>query len=186
MTKNDLEVKIKTIAISKPSIITSENQLSSNEDNNCCSSDSICSEDSSCESSICEGYSDIINLTFAINKKFEKIQEQYVLTRTQILVLQELWKKDLAQLKALADASGSSRANITGVINTMEKNGFVTREKNSKDGRSYLIKLTKKGQELQNDLPSINTMMNDCCKGITQDEITILKMLLKKFHDSLP
>ncbi len=68
----------------------------------------------------------------------------------------------------------------------MEKNGFVNREKNSKDGRSYLIKLTKKGQELQKDLPSVDAMMNNCCEGVTQDEINILKMLLKKFHDSLP
>jgi len=49
-----------------------------------------------------------------------------------------------------------------------------------------LIKLTKKGQELQKDLPSVDAMMNNCCEGVTQDEITILKMLLKKFHDSLP
>ena len=155
-------------------------------DENCCSTDSICIENLNCESSVCEGFSEVFQLTHDIDKKFNKMQEKFVLTRTQILILQELWKRDAQQLKELANTSNSSRANITGVIKTMEKKGFVIREKNNKDGRSYLIKITKKGQKLKNDVPSVDVMMNDCCKNVTQDEINILRILLKKFHDSLP
>ncbi len=181
MTKNNLESKDNSNFVISPYEYHLNSEIKEKISSNNKLKESICSD-----SSICRGYSDIFKLTYRINSKFNKLQEQFVLTHTQILILQELSRKDGQPLKELALATNTSKPNITGVIKTMEKKGYVERERNAEDKRSFLIKLTEKGKKMNNKIPSVDALMNNCCQNKTQDEIDILKILLKKFNDSLP
>lgn len=52
----------------------------------------------------------------------------------------------------LSNRVGVTQATISGLINSMEKAELVKREMHEKDGRSFVIKLTDKGQALIRDL----------------------------------
>lgn len=144
------------------------------------------SEDTPCLS---ENTADVFELISKINKKYEKIQRKNIqelnITPTQHFILRELWMSDGRQFKELADSCDCTRSTITGVIDTMEENKLVTREKNPNDRRSTLVKLTEKGKELKNATPPIESMVNGCCPEINQEEIETLGKLLQKLLNSL-
>ncbi|MFX0067162.1 MAG: MarR family winged helix-turn-helix transcriptional regulator [Candidatus Hermodarchaeota archaeon] len=143
-------------------------------------------EDSQCLS---ENTADVFELISKINKKYEKLQRKNIqelnLTPTQHFILRELWMSDERQFKELAESCDCTRSTITGVVDTMEENCLVTREKNPNDRRSTLVKLTEKGKKLKNATPPIESIVNGCCPEINQEEIEILGKLLQKLLNSL-
>ena len=52
----------------------------------------------------------------------------------------------------LADAAGVSRATMTGLIDTLERDGLVTRAPDTVDRRMMLVRLTEKGRTLLEDI----------------------------------
>jgi len=133
-------------------------------------------------------FSEIFQMIYKINKKFEKLQRAVIqeenLTTSQYSILQQLWKSDSKPFKALATACCCSQSTITGVIDTMEKNDLVAREMNPNDRRSILVVLTDKGKTLKNVAPPINSILKNCCEGIKPEEIEQLTILLRKLSDS--
>ena len=132
---------------------------------------------------------EVFELINTLNKKYEKIQRDNIqmltLTPTQHLILRELWRSDGIQFKELAETCDCSRSTITGVVDTMEKKDLVSRESNPSDRRSLLVKLTKKGKELKNKTPRLESMVNGCCPEINEEEIKKLGELLQKLLNSL-
>jgi DNA-binding MarR family transcriptional regulator len=135
---------------------------------------------------------DVINifeLISILNKKYEKLQRENIqeleLTPTQLFILRELWKSDGQQFKDLAETCECSRSTITGVVDTMEKKQLVSRESYPKDRRGLLVKLTDKGKHLKKITPPLESMVNECCPQINQEEIKELRGLLQKLLNSL-
>ena len=149
--------------------------------------------DNCADGEICEGYSEVLELIHLINKKFERMQRREIakgenkedLTPAQYLLLRRLWEKDGIQFKDLAVACSCSRSTVTGVVDTMENKGLVKRVAHPNDRRSTLVKLTKKGNELKESTPSLDSLTNNCCQGINADELRILTILLKRLSSSL-
>ena len=48
----------------------------------------------------------------------------------------------------LADEAGVARATMTGLVDTLEKDGLVTRKNDSADRRAILVQLTRSGRKL--------------------------------------
>ena len=134
-------------------------------------------------------FGEIFELVYKINKRMEKMQRQTVqesnLTPAQFLILKQLWEHDRKQFKELAEICHCSRSTITGVVDTMEKNGLINRIPNPKDRRSQLVKLTKKGKDLEKLTPQMDGLTNNCCKGLDDFDIKMLGGLLKKLYESL-
>ncbi|MFX1502435.1 MAG: MarR family winged helix-turn-helix transcriptional regulator, partial [Promethearchaeota archaeon] len=93
----------------------------------------------------------VFHLIKNIEKQFNHIERELlqdqpkidknIITPPQLFVLRLLWIEDGFALKYLATTAKCSRSTMTGVVDTMEKNGLVTRVPNPKDGRSTLVKL---------------------------------------------
>ncbi|MFX1417961.1 MAG: MarR family winged helix-turn-helix transcriptional regulator [Promethearchaeota archaeon] len=132
---------------------------------------------------------DVFELINILNKKYEKLQRDNIqeleLTPTQHFILRELWQTDGQQFKDLAESCNCSRSTITGVVDTMEKKGLVSRESNPIDRRSLLVKLTEKGKKLKIETPPLESIVNGCCPGINQEEMENLGELLQKLLNSL-
>jgi len=134
----------------------------------------------------------IPDLIKKISKQFNQ-QERWLfrthmlpgLTPPQLFILRQLWKQDGLQLKVLAEAANTTRATITSIADTMEEDGHITRVQNPEDGRSLLIKLTKKGKDLQIYKSPIDRDINGCFRDFTLEELTQLYHLLKKLSDSI-
>jgi DNA-binding MarR family transcriptional regulator len=74
---------------------------------------------------------------------------------------------------------------MTGIVDTLERKGLVTREPNPDDRRSLLVKLTGEGWSLKDSTPTLEGIFRGCCVGLEPDEIQQLSQLLRKLNESL-
>jgi DNA-binding MarR family transcriptional regulator len=132
---------------------------------------------------------EVFQLIELADKRLKRIQRETIreadLTPPQYFILTLLWEKDGRPFKEMAAAAHSSRASMTGIVDTLERKGLVTREPNPDDRRSLLVKLTEKGWSLQDSTPTLEGIFGSCCAGLEPVEIQQLSRLLRKLNDSL-
>ncbi len=79
-----------------------------------------------------------------------------------------------------------SRANITKVIDGLEKRGLVIRTSSKEDRRTRVIKLTEAGEDLASRVvPRQNEETVRVTARLTRTEIGLLSKLLPKFRESI-
>jgi len=87
----------------------------------------------------------------------------------------------------LAEAAGVTRATMTGLIDTLEKDGLVRREPDPRDRRMMSVLLTPEGQELVNRiLPSHFAIMARVMEALSESERRSLVGLLARIHRAGP
>lgn len=133
--------------------------------------------------------SDVFSLLDQVAKQLQDIQRQTVrevnLTAPQYQTLRLLWAKDGQPLKDLAQMNGCTPPTMTGIVDTLEKNGLVTRQPNPADRRSLLVTLTEKGIALEGRTPNLDRIYAGCCVGLSAEDFRQLGALLEKLHRSL-
>lgn len=108
-------------------------------------------------------------------------QSNLPITPEQFGVLSHLWQKDGLQQSELAICTNRNRANVTRIIDILEREGIVTRQDDSKDRRVFRIYLTAKGQSLKEETAKCAAQsIKDSLNGLTKEEVEIgMKVLLK-------
>ena len=133
---------------------------------------------------------EVFGLIEQVSKKLKQFQRHTMreanLTPSQYFILSLLWEKDRMPFKDLATASLTSRPTITGIVDTLEKKGLVTREPNLDDRRSLLVSLTEKGSAFRQATPTLETIFTRCCSSLAPAEIQQLTALLQKLNGTLP
>ncbi len=107
----------------------------------------------------------LIRAADSISAKINTSLSDHGLTETQFGVLESLFHLGSLCQKALAEKLLKSSGNITMVIDNLEKQELVLRQRDSRDRRFITIHLTPKGQNLMETIfPShvsrITTLMN--------------------------
>jgi DNA-binding MarR family transcriptional regulator len=76
---------------------------------------------------------------------------------------------------------------MTGLLDRLEKDGFVTRTRSEQDGRVIYVDLTAKARSLlqQIDAP-LTDLYSECLGHLSQAELKQLSALLEKARQSLP
>ena len=132
---------------------------------------------------------EVYRLVDLVAKKLTRLQRQQIvgaeLTPSQYSVLNLLWQKDGRQFNELASVCCCSPSTITGVVDTLQRKGLVTRESNPEDRRSLLVRLTDEGRELERATPGLEIIFEDCCGGLGSEELQQLSILLRKLNDTL-
>jgi len=86
----------------------------------------------------------------------------------------------------LADAAGVTRATMTGLIDTLERDGFVRREPDPKDRRMMSIRVTPKGENfLRTFLPGHFRLISSLMSPLTEPERKTLVGLLAKVQQQV-
>ncbi len=81
----------------------------------------------------------------------------------------------------LADAAGVTRATMTGLIDTLERDGLVKRMPDAEDRRALSVVLTPKAQQhLRQTLPGHFQLMNTLMRSLSAAECQALVHLLNK------
>ncbi len=87
---------------------------------------------------------------------------------------------------ALSESCGVTRATITGLVDTLEKEGHVVREPDPDDGRSFMVRLTLTGRRfLEKLLPDHFRRLTQLMSGLSHDEMHQLQRLLGKVSDRI-
>lgn len=94
--------------------------------------------------------------TYTLSKQFTKfyrpILEPFSLTYPQYLVLLSLWEKSEQSVQELGEKLVLESGTLTPMLKRMEKNGYITRNRNPEDERQVIIKLTKKANDIKDKL----------------------------------
>jgi DNA-binding MarR family transcriptional regulator len=136
--------------------------------------------------SACEAFLNLLRAGDEAYRQSENFFNDHGMTPGRFTVLMLLFDKlagiSLPQTPAeLAEKAGVARATITGLVDTLERDGLVTRRHDSGDRRMMLIHLTPKGQAaLEGILPGHFKQMADQMAPLSEHERKTLVRLLNK------
>lgn len=83
----------------------------------------------------------------------------------------------------LADSAGVTRATMTGLVDGLERDGFVKRYDLHEDKRRTNVRITAKGEELlENIFPDYFSSIANLMSGITDEEKLIISKFLSKLE----
>jgi len=86
----------------------------------------------------------------------------------------------------LAEKTGVTRATISGLLDGLQKEGFIERQPDAKDRRVIQVKLTQTGKELLDKIrPVYSQWFTGLIKPLTELERQQLVNLLQKIHRHL-
>ncbi len=136
--------------------------------------------------SACEAYLNVLRAGDEAYRRSDGFFAEHNLSPGRFTVLMLLFDKlsglSLPQTPAeLAEKAGVARATITGLVDTLERDGLVTRTHDSGDRRMMIVHLTPKGQEtLEAILPLHFKQMAAQMAPLTEHERRTLVRLLNK------
>lgn len=105
----------------------------------------------------------------------------YNVTKSQWFAMYYINKNGYLSQKELANFMKASQPTVTGILDRLEKQGFIERREDQKDKRKKVIGLTQKGKEINEKLTSIaEDFKNTCLENVDQkDQETFLEILDK-------
>jgi DNA-binding MarR family transcriptional regulator len=108
-------------------------------------------------------------------------EQNLPITPEQFSVLSYLWQKDGLQQSELANCTNRNRANVTRVVDILEREGIVERRDDENDRRVFRIFLTAKGKSLRDATASCaRQTIEDALNGLSKEETdTCTRVLLK-------
>lgn len=106
------------------------------------------------------------------------------LTYTQYIVLMVLWEKKSVNVGQLGEILRLDAGTLTPLLKRLEKAGYVTRKKSSKDERVTVISVTPEGDKLKEKCKDIPLQMAKKGSPLSEKDAKELYRLLYLFLDS--
>ena len=115
-----------------------------------------------------------------ITQAYHPLLSEHGLTYPQYLVLLVLWEKDAQPVNDIAKRLLLETNTVTPLLKRMEAEGVVTRSQGKKDARQMIVKLTKKGKDLQKKLTDIPETVGSAvlCESVTPETVPGLFCML--------
>lgn len=125
-----------------------------------------------------------IKLTRAANtfqNRMRPFLDQHGLTGSQFGTLEALYHLGPLQHNEIAEKNLRRKANITHVVDNLERDGLVRREPSEEDRRVVKVHLTEKGEKLISELfPDFVDYLTETLSVLSMEERKQLSGLLKK------
>lgn len=122
------------------------------------------------------GYTKMLNRAFS--------GAGYDLSREQFELLQVLWEGDNVNQQTISKKLQKDKYNVTKLLNTLTKRGFVQRKMSQEDKRNNIVVLTEKGQEARKALIQIEEQVHtDLTFTVAPQEIKSCVWALRKLTD---
>ena len=100
-------------------------------------------------------------------------------TPIQGMLLFFLQKNDGSSLTQISQGLMLENPTVTGLIDRLEKSGYVKRSDHPNDRRVYLVHITEKGRKVANKaLPIVKKLNEEIKKGYSKEEIENFKKVL--------
>ena len=105
----------------------------------------------------------------------------YDLTPQQFGLLAFLWNEDGLSQAELSARSQIDRTTIGGIIDRLEKEGYIERRNHPEDRRAYQVFLTLKGKTLEEELSIVahKTLARMNAPLTTKEQTTLIRILEK-------
>ncbi len=108
---------------------------------------------------------------------------QYGLSQPQFFLLIALYEEDGILITRLAEKVALDKSTLTGILDRLERDGFVTRLANPDDRRTLYVRLTERARSLRDDLTQIyNETNQQFLTRLTDRERVVFDVILKKLE----
>ena len=109
--------------------------------------------------------------------------KQYGITYPQYLVLMLLWEQDNRIISDITERLHLETNTVTPLLQRMEKQGLIVRQKSQADCRQRIISLTSEGRHLEERFKEVpNCLAREIVEnGMSVEELQTLVPLLDKF-----
>jgi DNA-binding MarR family transcriptional regulator len=115
----------------------------------------------------------IINLQKAFSENGVEV------TPIQVMLLFFLQKNDGSSLTQISQGLMLENPTVTGLIDRLEKSGYVKRSDHPNDRRVYLVHITEKGRKVaKKALPIVKKLNEQIKEGYSKEEIENFKKVL--------
>ncbi len=124
----------------------------------------------------------------AIYKRLSKLMndENLPITPDQFRVLTHLWQNDGCSQQELANNSNRDRANVTRILDILEREGIVKRKNHETDRRVFRIYLTDLGKSLEGKAAKCaQESIRDALRGVNKSDAEICMSVLRKTIQNL-
>lgn len=111
--------------------------------------------------------------------KYTPLLEKLDLTYTQYIVMMYFWEKHSSNVKELSQALLLDSGTLTPLLKKLEKKGYITRVRSTKDERNLEVTITEKGINLKEEALAIPDSMAKCI-DLSDKEIEMLYSLIYK------
>jgi DNA-binding MarR family transcriptional regulator len=126
----------------------------------------------------------IVRAAERVTLELETAHEPMGWTWPGFRVMWWLWLLGPLEPRQIADAASSSRASVSSALNTLERNGFILRNRGSADRRLITVELTEKGStRMAEAFAAANARERRLVAKLTGDERRTLTRLLSKILD---
>jgi len=122
--------------------------------------------------------------SIAVNRTYKPMLDALGLTYPQYLVLSTLWEQDGLGVSAIADRLSLEPSTITPLVKRLESAGFLTRERNPKDERQVIIRLTDKSRPLYEKTACLTDTLLER-SGLTPQKLAKLNARVRKLRNAL-
>ena len=112
-------------------------------------------------------------------RRYKPILDELDLTYTQYITMLVLWEHQLISIKSLGKILFLDSGTLTPVVKSLEKKGFVVRERSRDDERVVNVILTDKGKSLRTEALCIPEKMSRCIE-LSSEDAASLYMILNK------
>lgn len=121
------------------------------------------------------------NMTSFVERALAEGAEDLAASHGSILFM--LFGGREATMQEIAWEIDKTPQTVTVLVNKLLRHGYVCRRKNDKDSRSYLIRLTEKGESLRPYFENVSKQLYDCqYRNFTEEEKNTLRILLAKME----
>ena len=110
------------------------------------------------------------------------LAEGVKVTPTQTGILFLLKRKNGMTMTELSQVLAADNSTMTGLVDRLEKSGFVVREASPTDRRALLVRITQEGiDEINRAQPIIKRVNEEISSGFSEGEIAAFKKVLNSF-----
>ena len=114
-----------------------------------------------------------------IVRRYNPVLEKLDLTYTQYIVMMVLWETENINEKELGKKLFLKSNTLAPLLKKLKSKGYVVVEKDTKDNRSIIISLTKKGKELKEKAVDIPQSIVKTINLSKEEAIYLYKILYK-------
>ena len=134
-----------------------------------------------------ESFWSLIGMTSRAMRNYADQQLQsYDLTIEQLLVLKHLDLAEGIPQNTLSQLAGKSPANITRILDRLEKKNSIIRRPNPEDRRSSLVFLTDEGENVRDELVRLfQGLVSELVEGIAPEKQLVAIDVLKGINNNL-
>jgi DNA-binding MarR family transcriptional regulator len=128
----------------------------------------------------------LVRLADRVTQDFDTLHRPRGFSWAGFRILFWLWILGPLEPRRIADLTSSSRARISAVLKTLERDGFVERRRDSRDGRLVTVALTAQGRErIDRAFVEQNALESGWVAALDPEEQKQLAGLLKRLVDSV-